>query len=459
MKIPLALGDYKGRSAAANSMELVNMMSEQDVHGGTAPFFLTNTPGCEVFVSLPVTGEGRGGFMCADYCLAIVGDNLYKISNAGTATSIGSLKTNSGAVGFMENPDQVCIIDGTYGYVFTKETSRLTRIIDPDFPANPISCAFKDGYGVVVRGDTGQFYVCAINNFSSWSALAFTTAEFKPDNLVACISAIDSLFAFGEKTTQVYYNSGNPTFPFDNRQGANLSIGCGATNSVAEGQNLAFFVDDNFQVRMLDGFVPRTISTPGIDYRLVRLEDPENMRGFFYSQDGHSFYILIHPEICLAYDITTAQWHRRWSGIGKRYIAGWIAQYGKLVLAGDYTNGKIYRLSSDVYQDNGEETSWLATLGVVENEGKKLAHDMLEIEVDSGSGPGEPKIWMQYSDDDGNTLSHEKWRSLGKVGEFRKRVRWNALGTSRKRIYRIGGSSNSKRNIISARLEARSFGS
>jgi hypothetical protein len=458
VNIPLALGDYKGRSPAANSMELVNMMSEQDVHGGTVPFFLTNTPGCEEFVVLPSAGEGRGGLMYSRYCVAVVGDTVYRISMNGSFSVSGQLRTSRGDLQFMENPDQICIVDGTDGYVYSKLTSKTIRITDFNFPNNPVACAFKDGYGVVVSGETGQFYVSSINDFTEWDALSFATAEFKPDNLVSCVASADSLFALGEKTTQVFYNSGNPTFPFDNRQGANITIGCGAKGSPAEGQNLTFFVDDNFQVRMFDGFIPRTISTPGIDYRLARISNPENLRGFFYAQDGHSFYVLLHKEICLAYDITTAQWHRRWSGISGRYRPNWISQFGNSVLAGDFSNGKIYKLSTDTFQDNATETGWVVSLRVVNNDMKMVVHDMLEIKVDAGTGPGDPQLWMQYRDDDGHTWSREKWRSLGKIGEFDRRVRWYALGQSRNRIYRIGGSGNSKRNLVSARLEGRPLG-
>jgi len=204
---------------------------------------------------------------------------------------------------------------------------------------------------------------------------------------------------------------------------------------------------------MLDGYVPRTISTPQIDYRIARLTNPETIRGFFYAQDGHSFYVLLHPELCLAYDITTSQWHRRNSGIFERYRPGWIAQYGKTVLAGDYTSGTLYNVEPDVYEDNDAETTWRFTLQAVIAEQKMIAHSMLEIVLDTGEGPGDPQLYMQYSDNDGHSWSNEKWQSMGKIGEFRKRCRWYALGQSRNRIYRIGGSDPVKRNIISAKLE------
>lgn len=454
MNIPLTLGDYNGRSGTANCQELVNMMAEADIQGGVSPFILVNTPGCETYIDVSGMGEGRGGYMYPSYCLAVVGDNVYRINTTNEVKEkVYTLLTTVGAVNFAENPTQIMLIDGTYGYVYTKSTNKMTRILDADFPT-PKACCFKDGYGVVVAADTGRLYSSAINDFTSWAALDFVTAEYKPDNLVSCLAAIDSLFALGEKTVQTYYNSGSTTFPFDNRQGANMSVGCGAKDSVAEGQNLAFFVDDSFQVRMIDGYVPRVISTPQIDYRIARLTDPETIRGFLYVQDGHSFYAMLHPELCLVYDITTSQWQRRISGVNDaRYRPGWIAQYGSMVLAGDYTNGKIYQLKPDVYQDNGLPTPWRFTLQAVQAERKMIEHHMLEITIDTGDGPGTPQLWMQYSDTAGKTWSTERWESMGEIGEFGRRVRWDALGQSRNRTYRIGGSDPVPRNIVAAKLE------
>jgi len=82
-----------------------------------------------------------------------------------------------------------------------------------------------------------------------------------------------------------------------------------------------------------------------------------------------------------------------------------------------------------------------------------IEHHMLEITIDTGDGPGTPKLWMQYSDTAGKTWSTERWESMGEIGEFGRRVRWDALGQSRNRTYRIGGTDPVPRNIVAAKLE------
>ena len=62
---------------------------------------------------------------------------------------------------------------------------------------------------------------------------------------------------------------------------------------------------------------------------------------------------------------------------------------------------------------------------------------------------------MDYSDDGGRTYSARKtFRSMGKIGENRTRLRWQRLGQARERIYRITVSDPVKRSFVGARLEA-----
>jgi len=44
---------------------------------------------------------------------------------------------------------------------------------------------------------------------------------------------------------------------------------------------------------------------------------------------------------------------------------------------------------------------------------------------------------LKYSDDGGRTFSNELWRTIGKLGEYRTRVKWNRLGRSRDRVYTV----------------------
>lgn len=54
-----------------------------------------------------------------------------------------------------------------------------------------------------------------------------------------------------------------------------------------------------------------------------------------------------------------------------------------------------------------------------------------------GAGlPGDdPQVMLRMSNDGGKTWFGELWRSAGKAGEWSKRVRWNRLGSSRRRVF------------------------
>ena len=464
MNIPLTIGHYKGRSGAANAMELVNMMVEPDTQGGAAPYTLFGAPGCLEYVDTGYIGHGRGGFSIPGKILCVIGAKFYSIdtSTAG-ATYVGELNTSTGAVQWAENPDEVMLIDSTNGYVYTKATGVLAEITDGDFPV-PLSCTFKDGYGVVVQASTGKFYVSAINDFTSWDALDFTTAEYEPDNLVSCLSSHDSLFAFGQKTIQTYYNSGNSSFPFDNRPGANLQIGCGATNSPAKGENIIFWLDNHGIVRKLDGYNQSIISTRQIEYLISRLTTFADARGYTYVQEGKTFYVLIFPtnSLALIYDMATDQWYKRTSyAYDGMWRPSWIAQEKNLVLAGDFSNGKIYKLDPMTYTDNTYPIRWAFTLQNINSEDEMIAHEMLSLKIDGGVGLEDgidPQMWMTYSDDNGHTWSKEKWRSMGKIGEYNTRIKFFNLGRSRGRVYKFGGTAPVKKVVISATLKGRPLG-
>lgn len=463
MNIPLAFGDYKGRSGAANAMEMVNMMVEGDNEGGAAPYTLIGTPGCSEFADTGSEERGRGGagfhFDGELYC--VFGSSVYRVNVAsGAVFDVGSIGTDKGPVQWMENPEQICFIDGEKGYVITKDGKSMAAITDEDFP-EPLSCTFKDGYGVAVEKDSGRLSVSDINDFTSWDALSFATAEYEPDNLVGCIASPDSLLAFGVETIQSFYNSGDTTFPFDSRPGASVQIGCGATESIARGENLVFWLDNHGKVRMLSGYSQEVVSTDQIENRIAQFNSIYDAQGYCYSQDGHFFYVLCFPSagVTLVYDQSTGQWHSRTSGDGA-WRPAWIVQAGRTVFAGDRSNGKVYKLDPETYADGGEEIRWFFTAQNVNSNRHKISHELLELHIEAGAieAIDDPRLWMQYSDDDGRTWSREKWRSMGRAGQFKKRIVFRNLGQSRSRVYRFGGSDAVKRQVISLRLEGKDLG-
>jgi hypothetical protein len=66
-------------------------------------------------------------------------------------------------------------------------------------------------------------------------------------------------------------------------------------------------------------------------------------------------------------------------------------------------------------------------------------------------------VMLRWSDDGGHTWSNEHWASMGKIGEYGKRVIWRRLGMTTKlrdRVYEISGSDPVKIAIMGAELSA-----
>jgi len=60
------------------------------------------------------------------------------------------------------------------------------------------------------------------------------------------------------------------------------------------------------------------------------------------------------------------------------------------------------------------------------------------------------KVTLQYSRDGGRNWSNGKERSLGEIGEYRKRVRFHRLGTHVQYVVKFRTSSPIKATVLGA---------
>jgi hypothetical protein len=67
----------------------------------------------------------------------------------------------------------------------------------------------------------------------------------------------------------------------------------------------------------------------------------------------------------------------------------------------------------------------------------------------------DPQIMLRWSDDGGHTWSNEHWSSMGKIGQYYRRVFWRRLGMTlklRDRVYEISGTDPVKIDIMGAEI-------
>jgi hypothetical protein len=85
--------------------------------------------------------------------------------------------------------------------------------------------------------------------------------------------------------------------------------------------------------------------------------------------------------------------------------------------------------------------------------------DITGYEIVTNSYPAtpgyDPQVMLRFSDDGGHTWSNERWTSMGKIGEYYKRVIWRRLGMTiklRDRVYEVSGTDPVKIAIMGAEL-------
>lgn len=306
----------------------------------------------------------------------------YYVINAATDTFKVSLTLGGAAVDITDAGT------GTHSW-----NALLAAVADTDFPT-PSSLTWQDGYFIVGEEGAGRFFISSLYDPTSWDALDYATAEGSPDKLLRPFSNQLVLWLLGEKTTEPWYNSGAADFPF-NRYGATLiATGIGAAASIAAGNNMMFWFTDQRTVVMAAGLSPATISTRALENEWAGYSTVSDAKGFVYTQEGHTFYVLIFPtaNATWAFDTTTAMWHRRRSypvypdGIERRHRANCHAYFAGKHLIGDFLDGKIYEWDLDTYTDDGEEIRRSRVTQVIHANRLRVFFHRYEIEMEAGTG-------------------------------------------------------------------------
>ena len=470
MKTPILGSAYVTRSVNAADNRMVNLYPEIVPEGGKEPAFLQRAPGLRLLVTVG-TGPIRGMNSFGDYLYVVSGDTLYKINSSYSVTALGTVSGTSGPVSMANNGIQLFVACDGPSYVYNSTTLAFGQITDPDFPG-ALTVSYLDGYFVFIEPSSQRVWVTALNDPTSIDPLDFASAEGDPDNLISSIVDHSEVWLFGTNSVEVWYNSGNADFPLQRIQGAFNEIGCAATFSVAKLDNGLFWLGQDSRgkgvVYRANGYTGQRISTHAVEWQIQQYANIADAVAYTYQQDGHSFYVLNFPSanVTWVYDVATQAWHERagWqNGQFTRHRGNSQTFFGNFVTVGDYQNGNVYAFDMEKYTDHDRIQKWLRSwraLPTGQNNMRRTAQHSLQLDCESGVGlvtgqGSDPQVMMRWSDDGGHTWSNEHWASMGKIGEYFRRVFWRRLGMTQKlrdRVYEVSGTDPVKLTIVGAEL-------
>ena len=353
-----------------------------------------------------------------------------------------------------------------------------------------------DNYFVYNRPDTQQWGSSNILSPIS-SALAFSSKDGGPDNLVSMIVDHREVYLLGETSSEVWVDSGLFPFAFQRIPGTSTQHGIAAKFSVARLGNSFAYLSKNIrgdgQIMMMNGYTPTRISTHAVENSIEGAEIGD-ARAWTYLIEGHEVYVISFPGLDLtwAYDIATGMWHKwLWidtNNVFHRHRGNCHSHFQNMNLIGDWENGQIYMLDPNTYTDNGGEIrrvrraphlvsdfqrQYFSELQILFQPGVGLSGNVIGVNSPTNAVAGlavaglaiagqndlatlgaDPQAMLRWSDDGGSTYSNEHWTSIGTQGRYKNRAIWRRLGQARDRIFEVVVTDPIKAVIVAANLKA-----
>lgn len=393
--------------------------------------------------------------------LWVAGVQCFHVGPTFDVTSLGGIP-GTGPVTFAMNrkkPDpQIMIAGDGHRYLVEKIDGAwvINRIEDSDLLATH-SCDWVDGY-FLAGYDDGRFGWSSLDEGSEWAALDRGTAESDPDKMVRLIIYNREVHLLNEKNLETFVNTGSSSvFERTNTH----PIGCKGRFSASKVQDGIIFVATDDTVRAGRARTWREVSTPEIN-RLLENTDGSELRSWSYKKGGREFYALASNTWCKELNLKTGYWNDRESLIDgeiSRWRGEHYARFGDFHIFGDDASTKLYAASEDVYDEAGEPHTVTVQSPPQNSFPNGASFHALFVDVLPGVGlnssdeyEADPQLAMQWSDDGGRSWSNELSRSVGRIGDYDKTVRFDRLGKTGKigRTWRLRWSAPVAKKIMQA---------
>lgn len=455
----LPFHSYRLRSKKAAQTRLLNCYASMQPPEGRSPVMINGIAGIKPFATISPSPQ-RAAITFNGSLYALAGSSLVRVRANGTTVTVGSVSGTARA-DVAKNDSQIAILIEPHLWVYDGVT--LSQVADVDFTSRGAKrMATLDNYGAFIEPDSGRWFICDLADFTAFDSLDFATAEGNPDNLVSIESNNRQFILFGEESIEMWDNTGVAGFPFERNPNGYVECGCGAPYSTCSADNTVYWIDQDRLARRLEGNVARRVSHEGVEQKWQDYETVADAYAFSYAFDGHTFVVFTFPTAgaTWVYDINTQEWHERQSYGHDHWRAQWIVKCYDKTLVGDTQSGNIGELSPTTYTEWGNVLLREATTAAVTDNGRWIHHDRLELDLDVGNVPltgqgSSPEIMLDISNDGGVTFQAKSNRSLGRTGEYTRRIHWDRVGRSRERVYRYRTTDPAPFVVSGSRLDMR----
>ena len=292
--------------------------------------------------------------------------------------------------------------------------------------------------------------------YDNYGTVQYFNAESSSDNIVALKAVGSSLVLLGNKTIEIWQRgSGEYDTWVRSSYTTNASNGLAETYSVACVDSTLFYLGSG------ESYAKGVMmATPGGSYTKIsdgwleaKLLQEQSGRAicFAFAVGSHRFYVVNLPSLneTWVYDTDSKYWHQRSS---RHQTTGRQIAWRPQGIA--WFNGDFYAVCSDGCLYTHNEKYWYEDYAdgdrlpmvrirqgsVLVDNNRPFRFDQFSVECNVGTFEDyelSPYLLLQVSKDGGNTFGNTRQASLGKAGQYNKRVVWNNLGLNRLCVLRL----------------------
>lgn len=433
MRVPLFGTGVSSGDPQVTVRRAVNMYFEPRGTTEKAAIIAKPFPGLTTFGT---TGATQVRKMASDdngNIYAVIYDTAYKITSAGSYTSLGTMPTTSGrsSMGIAAGAGLFLFVDGSSSMRLYNPTGPTWSTISPGFSS--VGAAWIDGYFVTIKSGTNQFFIST--DGSTWTSYA--SAEASYDYLWGLLATRNELFLFGRSTIEVWTDVGNADFPFQRVNGATSNIGLAADQSACLVAGVPYFVaksgDGRPYVARMNGYRPERVSTDDIDRILGAVGTYISLSvGFGFMWNGHPMYQLTNTTGGWTYcfDAATGVWSEIGNSAVHTVIVGCEVNAG--VYGGGDSGPNIYKYDETAHNLS---TRKIVTDHVVSPDMERITCDSVRLDMSTNVNATEKNVALRVSRDGGLSWGSSQSVGIGTTTGPYKKVEWRRLGTARTFTY------------------------
>ena len=372
-----------------------------------------------------VSGIDRGGHVMAGELYRLVSGILYLVSPNGGYTQLGFVSGSDRAVFADDGSSLYIVADGNLWRANGVSVERV--------PVTVITGLHSIAYinrQFILGGDNGLFATSDVADGDTYNALNFAEAESRPDPLVRPYTFNQLVYMFGGSSTELWYNSGVGSPPFDRQDTALVNVGLAGKHAVTNTDQFLYWVGDDRKVYQCVGAQARNKATPSVSHKLERMASVSSCVASSFVLEGQDFVLFSFDTATLLYSETFDYWVDLGTD-GKWYGSQVLRCYQENMVL-DYRSGDVHKLDLDTYTDDGDtriRTRTLAPINgaLIQQPGKRILVKGLRINMQVGvgleTGQGvNPVLMCQFSPDGGHTWQAERHVSIGELGNYQQAV-------------------------------------